>query len=87
MIALDHSAPAFSSMTCANGARSVEAERDARKAGKIRKQAIYAAYDRFYNGDIARELVRGVQEAGGRADHQSYKGSPSTSSPSGTRDW
>jgi gamma-glutamyltranspeptidase/glutathione hydrolase len=43
----------------------VEAERLARKAGKSRKQAIYAAYDRFYTGDIARELVRGVQEEGG----------------------
>src|SRR4029079_10724339 len=28
-------------------------------------QAIYAAYDRFYKGDIARELGRGVQEDGG----------------------
>src|SRR4029453_2769119 len=43
----------------------VAAEREARKAGKTRKQAIYAAYDRFYKGDIARELVRGVQEEGG----------------------
>ncbi|HEU4953750.1 MAG TPA: gamma-glutamyltransferase [Gemmatimonadales bacterium] len=43
----------------------VEAERDARRAGKSRKQAIYAAYDRFYKGDIARELVRGVREEGG----------------------
>ena len=43
----------------------VEAERDARRTGKSRKQAIYAAYDRFYKGDIARELVRGVREEGG----------------------
>ncbi|HJU88986.1 MAG TPA: gamma-glutamyltransferase [Gemmatimonadaceae bacterium] len=43
----------------------VAAERAARAAGKSRKQAIYAAYDRFYKGDIARELVRGVQEEGG----------------------
>ncbi|HEX9109127.1 MAG TPA: gamma-glutamyltransferase [Longimicrobiales bacterium] len=43
----------------------VEAEQAALKAGKTRKQAIYAAYDRFYKGDIARELVRGVQEDGG----------------------
>ncbi|HSJ75568.1 MAG TPA: gamma-glutamyltransferase, partial [Gemmatimonadales bacterium] len=28
----------------------VAAEREARKAGKTRKQAIYAAYDRFYKG-------------------------------------
>jgi gamma-glutamyltranspeptidase/glutathione hydrolase len=43
----------------------VEAERLARRAGKSRKEAIYAAYDRFYKGDIARELVRGVREDGG----------------------
>jgi gamma-glutamyltranspeptidase / glutathione hydrolase len=43
----------------------VEAERVARIAGKSRKEAIYAAYDRFYKGDIAQELVRGVQEEGG----------------------
>ncbi|MFT5350963.1 MAG: gamma-glutamyltranspeptidase/glutathione hydrolase [Planctomycetota bacterium] len=43
----------------------VEAEASALAAGKNRKQAIYAAYDRFYRGDIARELVRGVQELGG----------------------
>jgi gamma-glutamyltranspeptidase/glutathione hydrolase len=43
----------------------VEAEQQALKAGKTRKQAIYAAYDRFYKGDIARELARGVQEDGG----------------------
>jgi gamma-glutamyltranspeptidase/glutathione hydrolase len=43
----------------------VEAERQARRAGKSRKAAIYAAYDRFYKGDIAREIVRGVREDGG----------------------
>jgi gamma-glutamyltranspeptidase/glutathione hydrolase len=43
----------------------VEAERQALAAGKSRREAIYAAYDRFYKGDIARELVRGVQEDGG----------------------
>ncbi len=43
----------------------VDAEQTALHAGKSRKQAIYAAYDRFYKGDIARELVRGVQEEGG----------------------
>ena len=42
----------------------VEAERQARRAGKSRKAAIYAAYDRFYRGDIARELVRGAREDG-----------------------
>ena len=43
----------------------VEAERLALRAGKSRKAAIHAAYDRFYRGDIAREIVRGVQEDGG----------------------
>jgi gamma-glutamyltranspeptidase/glutathione hydrolase len=43
----------------------VEAEQDALKQGKSRKDAIYAAYDRFYKGDIAREIVRSVQEQGG----------------------
>ncbi len=44
----------------------VEAERKALDAGKSRKEAIYAAYDRFYKGDIAREFVRGCQEQGGQ---------------------
>lgn len=43
----------------------VDAEQQALKKGKSRKQAIYAAYDRFYKGDIAKELARGVQEQGG----------------------
>jgi gamma-glutamyltranspeptidase/glutathione hydrolase len=43
----------------------VEAERTARAAGKDRKTAIYAAYDRFYRGDIAEEIVRGTREEGG----------------------
>jgi gamma-glutamyltranspeptidase/glutathione hydrolase len=43
----------------------VEAEKQALERGKGRKEAIYAAYDRFYKGDIAREFVRGVQEQGG----------------------
>src|SRR5688572_23938907 len=43
----------------------VDAERQALRAGKSRKEAIYAAYDRFYKGDIAQELVRGVREEGG----------------------
>jgi gamma-glutamyltranspeptidase/glutathione hydrolase len=43
----------------------VEAERRALAAGKSRKEAIYAAYDRFYRGDIAREFVRGCREQGG----------------------
>lgn len=43
----------------------VEAEKKARAAGKSRKAAIYAAYDRFYKGDIGAEFVRGAQEQGG----------------------
>ena len=43
----------------------VEAEQLALKKGKTRKEAIYAAYDRFYKGDIAAELVRSVREQGG----------------------
>jgi gamma-glutamyltranspeptidase/glutathione hydrolase len=43
----------------------VEAEAAALKAGKSRADAIQAAYDRFYRGDIAQELVRGVRDDGG----------------------
>jgi gamma-glutamyltranspeptidase/glutathione hydrolase len=45
--------------------KMVDAEQDALKKGKSRKEAIYAAYDRFYKGDIAKEFVRGCQEQGG----------------------
>jgi gamma-glutamyltranspeptidase/glutathione hydrolase len=43
----------------------VEAERQALAAGKSRKEAIYAAYDRFYRGDVARDLAAAVQAQGG----------------------
>ncbi len=43
----------------------VETERQSLAQGKNRKDAIYAAYDRFYKGDIAREIARGTQEEGG----------------------
>src|SRR5207249_10180111 len=43
----------------------VDAEQQALRAGKSRRDAIYAAYDRFYKGDIAQELVRAVREDGG----------------------
>jgi gamma-glutamyltranspeptidase/glutathione hydrolase len=43
----------------------VEAERSALEQGEDREQAIQAAYDLFYRGDIARELVRGTAEEGG----------------------
>ena len=54
----------------------VDAEKRARAAGKSRKEAIYAAYDRFYKGDIAQEIVRGMREDGGlftMADLASWK--------------
>lgn len=43
----------------------VDTEQAALKAGKSRKEAIYAANERFYKGDIAQEFVRGCQEQGG----------------------
>jgi gamma-glutamyltranspeptidase/glutathione hydrolase len=43
----------------------VDAEANALEQGKSRREAIYAAYDRFYKGDIAQEIVRAVREEGG----------------------
>ena len=43
----------------------VDTEQAALKAGKSRAEAIQAAYDRFYTGDIAQEIVRGMREDGG----------------------
>src|SRR3712207_1926555 len=43
----------------------VEAEQKALSSGRNRKEAIYAAYDRFYRGDIAQEIARGTKEDGG----------------------
>lgn len=43
----------------------VEAEANALAAGKSRKEAIMAAHDRFYKGDIAEEFCRGSREQGG----------------------
>jgi gamma-glutamyltranspeptidase / glutathione hydrolase len=43
----------------------VATEAKALKSGANRKQAIMAAYDRFYKGDIAKEFARGSQELGG----------------------
>lgn len=56
--------------------KMVDAEQDALKKGKTRKEAIWAAYDRFYKGDIADEFVRGAQEQGGlitKADLQNWR--------------
>ncbi|MFP5356785.1 MAG: gamma-glutamyltransferase, partial [Gemmatimonadota bacterium] len=43
----------------------VEAEQQALAQGKSRSEAIMAAYERFYRGDIAEELVRSTREQGG----------------------
>ncbi|MFQ5630883.1 MAG: gamma-glutamyltransferase family protein, partial [bacterium] len=56
--------------------KMVEAEEKALEAGMNRKEAIYAAYDRFYKGDIAEEFARGCQEQGGlitKADLANWK--------------
>jgi gamma-glutamyltranspeptidase / glutathione hydrolase len=56
--------------------KMVEAETNALKAKKSRTAAIYAAFDRFYKGDIAAEFVRGCQEQGGlitKADLANWK--------------
>jgi gamma-glutamyltranspeptidase / glutathione hydrolase len=42
----------------------VAAEQDALKRGKSRKDAIYAAYDYFYKGPVAKEIARSMQEQG-----------------------
>ena len=54
----------------------VETERESIKNGKSRKDAIYDAYKRFYEGDIADEIVRSTQELGGlitKKDLKNYK--------------
>lgn len=43
----------------------VETEKNALEKGNSRKEAMMAAYDRFYKGDIAEEIVRATREAGG----------------------
>ncbi len=48
----------------------VNAEQDALKKGKSRKEAIYAAYDLFYKGEIAKEFSRGCREQGGLITEQ-----------------
>ena len=45
--------------------KMVQAEEDALKNKKSRKEAIMAANERFYKGDIAKEFVRGSTEQGG----------------------
>lgn len=48
----------------------VEAEARALKRGASRKQAIMAAYDRFYRGDIASDFASAVQSQGGLITQQ-----------------
>ncbi|MEO5947635.1 MAG: gamma-glutamyltransferase [Chitinophagaceae bacterium] len=45
--------------------KMIESEREMLKKKKSRKEAIMAANDRFYKGDIAKEFVRGSKEQGG----------------------
>ena len=45
--------------------KMVETEQNALKNKMTREQAIMAANDRFYKGDIAKEFVRGSKEQGG----------------------
>ena len=78
----------------------VAAEQTALKQGKSREEAIQAAFDRFYTGDIAQEFVRFYQENDGLftakdfADfkpiwkeplHTNYRGYDVYSSPSTSR--
>ncbi|MAR65071.1 MAG: gamma-glutamyltransferase [Flammeovirgaceae bacterium] len=51
----------------------VETERQALDKGKSRKDAIYDAYKRFYQGDIAEEIVRSTQEQGGLITKEDLK--------------
>ena len=44
--------------------RLVEAEAEALARGASRREAIYAAYDAFYRGEIAADFVAGAQAAG-----------------------
>ena len=61
-----HAGEIFKQMDLLNTLQKlVDTEQQALSMGKSRKEAIYAAYDRFYRGDIAEELVRGTQEQGG----------------------
>lgn len=54
----------------------IETEKKSLKSGKSRKEAIYDAYKRFYEGDIAKEIARSTQELGGlitTKDLKNYK--------------
>ncbi|MBC8871784.1 MAG: gamma-glutamyltransferase family protein [Planctomycetes bacterium] len=45
--------------------RVVDAEKEAIQQGKSRSEALQAAFDRFYKGDIAQQMARFYQENGG----------------------
>lgn len=49
-------------------------EKEALAKGKNRKEAIYAACDRFYKGDIAQEFSRACREQGGLITEQDLAG-------------
>ena len=54
----------------------VEAEDSARANGRSRTESLRAAFDRFYKGDIARQMVRFYEENGGifsREDFADYE--------------
>ena len=51
----------------------VDTEKEAISRGKNRKEAIYEAYNRFYEGDIAEEIARSTQEQGGLITKQDLK--------------
>ena len=51
----------------------VKTEREALSNGKNRKEAIYEAYRRFYEGDIAYEIARSTQEQGGLITKEDLK--------------
>ena len=52
----------------------IDAEQGALAAGRNRREAIMAAYDRFYRGDIGAEYARGCQEQGGLITAQDLAG-------------
>jgi len=52
----------------------VDAEKSALAAGKSRREAILAAQDRFYRGDIAKALVASVRAQGGLFTEQDLAG-------------
>ena len=51
----------------------VDTEKEAISRGKNRKEAIYEAYKRFYEGDIAEEIARSTQEQGGLITKEDLK--------------